>query len=103
MSSIALDPGVVEKRPERKGRKERDSRLLRDDAGPDLPGGSKAMTIDDGDNDAARQKRIRTALRWAKAVSNADYDKMLSNHLQGETPKEFYSQAGTYGCPQASA
>ena len=38
MSSIALNPGVVEKRPERKGRKERDLGLVRDDAGPDLPG-----------------------------------------------------------------
>ena len=89
MSAIALDPGVVEKRPERKGRKERDQGLVRHDAGPD--GASVLNGVEDGDDvdPEVRSKRLAKALRWAEAVSEGRHEELLQEHLEAETPKEF--------------
>ena len=64
-SAIAIDPSVVEKKPERKGRKERDQGIARDDAGPEKP--PALIAEDEGPNvdPTVRAKRLAKTFKWA--------------------------------------
>ena len=64
---------MVEKRPDRKGRKERDQGLEKDDIG------SKKLTVLTKDGDASASDPAQ----WARLIAEGSHEDLLTAHLEG--------------------